>query len=84
MRGNAEAQKKLGDCYSHGTGVTKDLEQAFECYREAAEQGLAQAQYNIGLCYKNGNGVEKNPEMTAMWYRKAALHTSSYTPKPES
>ena len=29
-QGYAEAQKKLGDCYNYGTGVAKDLEQAFQ------------------------------------------------------
>lgn len=72
MRGYAEAQKKLGDCYTHGTGVAKDLEQAFECYSKAAKQGNARAQNNLGVCYTNGEGVVEDPAQAAEWYKRAA------------
>ena len=48
MQGYAEAQNELGACYSNGTGVAKDLEQAFECYRKAAKQGKCESAVQSG------------------------------------
>ncbi|QSR87721.1 sel1 repeat family protein [Candidatus Methylacidiphilum infernorum] len=54
--GNAQAQLDLGDAYSRGQGVTKDLAQAVYWYRKAAEQGNVQAQYKLGFAYYWGVG----------------------------
>ena len=62
----------LGSCYANGDGVEKDMLEAIEWYRKAADQGDADAQYNIGLCYANGDGLEEDMTMAMEWYRKAA------------
>ena len=67
-----EAQYELGDCYSYGIGVAKDLEQAFEWYQKSAEQGDCTAQCNLGYCYENGIGVEKDVIKATEWYQKSA------------
>ena len=38
-QGDAEAQFQLGECYENGDTVNKDLQQAANWYRMAAEQG---------------------------------------------
>ena len=46
-QGDADAQKKLGDCYYLGKGVTKDYEQAEYWYWKAADQGNEDAELNL-------------------------------------
>lgn len=58
--GDANAQYNLGQCYSNGSGVTKNYKQAAYWWRKAAEQGDAQAQHNLGVCYEHGYGVKKD------------------------
>ena len=55
-----------------GKGVRKNLRQAAEWYRKAAEQGHIDAYTNLGLMYANGLGVRLDFEMAAKWYRAAA------------
>ena len=50
-KGVADAQYKLGLCYSEGLGVAKDPVQAILWWRKAAEQGDAMAQFKIGNSY---------------------------------
>lgn len=70
--GNAEAQYKLGLCYSYGWGITKDEAEAVKWFRKAAEQGLAKAQYDLGFCYYNGFGITEDKAEGVKWFRKAA------------
>jgi TPR repeat protein len=53
-------------------GVRKNLRQAVECYRKAAEQGHIGAHTNLGLMYANGLGVPLDFAVAAKWYRTAA------------
>ena len=79
-KGDAQAQKALGDIYYFAIGWDKselDVDnrfgQAFMWYRKAAEQESAEEQYALGSAYYFGNeGVDKNTKTAAMWYRKAA------------
>jgi len=68
----AQAQYNLAVYYDNGDGVEKNLKQAAEWYRKAAEQGFAQAQNNLGVCYHNGEGIEQNMDEAVKWYKKAA------------
>ena len=43
-QGHAVAQYNLGCCYEKGEGVEKDLKEAVEWFRKAAEQGVEQAE----------------------------------------
>ncbi|MBQ2012733.1 MAG: sel1 repeat family protein, partial [Bacteroidaceae bacterium] len=45
LRGNAEAQYKLAECYNKGIGVSSLPYEAVKWYTEAANQGHAEAQY---------------------------------------
>ena len=50
----------------------KVLDEVFEEYIKAAEQGLADAQYNLGWCYRSGTGIDKDEQRAVEWYQKAA------------
>ena len=71
-RGDANAQYRLGRCYSNGDGVETNKVEAVRWYRMAAEQGHAGAQDRLGMCYAYGDGVETNKAEAVKWCRKAA------------
>jgi TPR repeat protein len=70
--GDAQAQRRLGNLYQVGEGVTRDLPAAAAWYAKAAEQGDAEAQYNLANMYLMGEGVEQDDAKALSWYRKAA------------
>ena len=49
IAGDPDAQFNLGQAYKLGRGVTADLAQAAEWYRQAAAQGHLQGEDNLGL-----------------------------------
>jgi hypothetical protein len=70
--GSAEAQYKLGLCYSEGQGVEQDVWEAAYLYWRAAEQGFVQAQVKYAYCCKNGIGTKKDEKKAAYWLKKTA------------
>ena len=62
------AQTELGNIYSEGKGVAKNLQKAKEWYQKAADQGFVVAQARIGDVYYEENNVQK----AKYWYEKAA------------
>ncbi len=64
-QGDAKAQFNLAGIYYTANGVPKDLAQAVEWLRKAAEQGNA-AQYNLSL------RVPQDAAQAVEWVRKAA------------
>ena len=71
-RGEAEAQKELGDVYARGKGVKQSYVEAAKWYRKAAEQGHAGAQTALGELCEAGQGVPHDDTEAAKWYRLAA------------
>jgi TPR repeat protein len=80
-QGDAEAQRKLGDCYARGWVVATDcteaaagyrLRQAVKWYRKAAEQNDIAALLSLGHCYKEGRGVPQNEAQAAKYFRRVA------------
>ena len=67
-----QAQFNLGLMYAKGQGVKKDLKEAVNWYKKAAERNLAKAQFYLGWMYENGLGVKKDLTEAIKWYRKAA------------
>lgn len=61
------AQFYLGQCYEHGIGMEKNLENAFKMYRRAAERGFAPAMKELSRCYINGVGVDRNSNKADEW-----------------
>lgn len=64
---------ELGYRYFQGNETTKDLTQAMDWFRRAAEQGYTPAEYVLGLRYMNGEGVPQDYAQAVIWYKKAAL-----------
>ncbi len=65
----------LGNRYSDGQGIDKDLEKAFDCYRRSAEvqgQYFKYAAASLGRCYFNGDGVPICKSTARSWYEKSA------------
>src|ERR1035438_2671864 len=50
-KGIPHAEHRVALLYAAGLGVTKDLGQAIQWHRRAAEQGYAPAQYDLGNIY---------------------------------
>lgn len=70
--GDVDAEYRLGEAYRLGTGLEKDIPQAFKWYARAAEQGHNGARYKLGLIYQTGEGIKQNYGRAARWYRLAA------------
>lgn len=72
-KGDAQAQTKLGDFHKEGKAMCfTHVDQAFEWYTKAANQGNPLALYNLGLCYKCGSGVAVNSAKTFLYFQLAA------------
>ena len=70
--GDVKAQYEVGLSYYLGVDVEKDVKEAVQWYRNAAEQGHAEAQYGLGVMYANGEGVPEDDKEAVIWYRQAA------------
>ncbi len=66
--GNVRAQFNLAEMYAEGRGVEKDIKQAADWYRMAAEQDYVRAQVRLGELYEAGRGFTE----ARKWYLKAA------------
>jgi TPR repeat protein len=71
-KGDAVAERKLGEAYDKGIGVDQSDQLAASLYRKAADQGDAEAQNRLGALYSVGRGVEKSKEDAVRWYRASA------------
>ncbi|MCO6186633.1 caspase family protein [Rhizobium sp. L1K21] len=71
--GNPFAQTSLAWAYRNGkAGLDKDMKQALNWYRQAAEQAYGKAMAALGFLYREGDGVDQNYVTSLNWYRKAA------------
>jgi TPR repeat protein len=71
--GNAAAQVRVGECYAAGQGVERDLRQAAEWYRRAAEKGDVAGELHLAALYRDGGkGFPRDMDQAAEWYRRAA------------
>ena len=48
----------LGECYLWGRGTDINYNEAFSCFKKAAESGNSNAQYNLAVCYTYGYGTD--------------------------
>ncbi len=72
--GCARAANNLGVCYEQGAGVERDIEQAFTCYKDAADRKYAQGMFNLGYLYLQKAKTTKlmeHFERAAHWLRCA-------------
>jgi TPR repeat protein len=57
---------------THFATSPKDLPQASQWFKKAAEQGHPDAQFNLAVMYLTGEGVPANLTESVQWMRKAA------------
>lgn len=57
--------------YEKGEGIDADDDEAYHCYRQAAELGNADAQYKMGEFSEKGISRAKDMREAEYWYRKA-------------
>lgn len=72
IRGDANAQFKLAECYRIGLGLPQDAAAAIRWLRAAAEQGNPDAQNDLGSMYRIGQGVAEDAAQALYWYGLAA------------
>jgi hypothetical protein len=76
-RGDAAAQRNIGDMYGIGLGLPQDYAEAFNWFKLAAEQGDAEAQVNIGVMYGQGQGCIQSHAEALKWFKPAAVQGNS-------
>jgi TPR repeat protein len=79
--GDALSQFYVGEIYEYGEGETKNMAEAANWYRKAAEQGLATAEFNLGVMYTTkvtvfrrmlfrlSRGIESQRNRAMPWHR---------------
>ncbi|WP_111893325.1 tetratricopeptide repeat protein [Acinetobacter sp. MB5] len=72
--GQPAAQFYVAMHYQSGRDVSKDLGQAFNWYKKAADQGVSAAQLNVGRMLVEGIGTRKNESLGRKYLEKAASH----------
>ncbi len=58
--------------YAVGRGVARDMGQAADWFKRAADLGYVDAQYNLGVLYERGDGVPQSLTDAYKWYAVAA------------
>ena len=78
-QGHPEAMYFLGNCYSTGIGVARDVPRAVSLWKRAlalpdcSPMAAGFAAYNLGAAYWNGvDGVARDRELAARYWRQAA------------
>lgn len=72
-QGSAEAMLGLGLLADRGFGQARDLDAAYDWYKQAADLGLAEAQFNIAIMHDAGIGRTRDASAAQLWYTRAAL-----------
>lgn len=72
MKGDAEAQCKLGDLYSDGDEIEQVPAKAFRWYLQSAEQAHAGGLLGTAWCYRQGFGVKHDAVKAYEYTLKAA------------
>lgn len=71
-QGVAWAEVWAADFYYSGSpGVPRDMYQALELYKSAANRGEPRAAFFVGQMYFFGDGVSTNQREAASWFRRA-------------
>lgn len=70
--GDSKALFTLGNRYSFGEGVKKDLKMAFTLFEKSALAGCSDGMFNLAACYRFGEGVKKDVQQAISWYERAA------------
>lgn len=71
-RGDDRAMVILGNMYSDGLGVEKDLKEAFGLYHRAAQKNNSAGIIAVATMYQNGFGVDANSKLSIDWFKRSA------------
>jgi TPR repeat protein len=69
--GDPTAQYDVAVMFANGVGVGKNVVEAFEWTKHAAEKGHVAAQYLLGSAYSGGLGTLKDEYMAFLWLVRA-------------
>lgn len=69
-------QFELGEMFHKAQGLSRDPEQAFKWYLNAARKGSRQAQHRLGMMYARGQGVAQSYAQSYAWCKVAAFQRS--------
>ena len=72
LEGNAAAQTLIGEIYSRGLGVRRDLARAIEWYSKAAEQKLPDAMFQLAMVLHDGGEAFGDKPRAAKLIEEAA------------
>lgn len=68
----AEAMDLMGTCLATGIGVKKNISEAVEWFKKAAEKNEPKGCLHLSDCYQEGIGVRKNTYEAERWRERAA------------
>ena len=71
--GNTEAMSSLGYMYTMGLGRKRDLQQARQWYKDAADAGYPDGMAGVAYAYE----IAQNYQQARQWYEKAAAAGSA-------
>lgn len=78
IKGNLNAQYKLGEIYQYGEGTNIDYTLAMKWYNNAAKLGSSIAQHHLGAIYEFGlMNIKIQYETAFEWYRLSAEQGNS-------
>lgn len=78
MKGDAEAELKMGLQYAEGDGVIRNNKEAIRWFEKAALHGQVEAQYHYGLALLNGRGVLQDYKEAFHWIEQSAQRGYSH------
>ena len=70
--GDSNAQFRLGNLYTSGKGVNKNMSLAANLFQQSAEKGNKESQYILGHMYLKGNHLDQNDKLASLWILKSA------------
>ena len=74
-RGNLEAMLTLDKFYHSGTGVQKNIKEAFYWYERSSAYGNRFAQHHLGIQYEIGNnGIKQDYRLAYKWFKMASVN----------
>ena len=76
-QGYGKASLMLGNCYSKGVGVERNVTTAAHWYTEAANQGEKKGCFELAACYETGVGVVKDYQVAVKYYDKGGYLKAS-------
>ncbi|WP_147069838.1 tetratricopeptide repeat protein [Sulfuriferula plumbiphila] len=72
LKGDADAQLRLGKMYANGEGVIVDVTKAAKWFEKAAHQGNSEAQFLYGTALLDGRGLVQDYQAALKWIEMPA------------